>query len=347
MSSLMKSLTLRLTGAAFAAALLAPAARAQVVLSEIAFTTNAQWIEVHNAGTKDVDLSNWSIYHAASSTPGTHWYPFPAQTTIKPGAYLRVHWLAPLQANTPTDIYTGQSIHHFLFGLSAVALDPTRGALALYNTQNNSLMNNPASIQDWVSWGTTGFARESLAITAKRWTSGSFAPASTGNPLPSLAYDYTTVGKPSSAREWILDSSPTPGRDNVGNASVTVIGRPCQQSSNPSFAAALVTTGLPIKGNENFAMGIDRKLNAGEIAVQILAFSPDAMGSISFYGCPIYANIMTAFYTSIVPAVGGRAEVNYGKLGVSGVKFSSVWAVIDPNRGLLTMTNALELRFGD
>ena len=347
MSSLMKSLTLRLTGAAFAAALLVPAARAQVVLSEVDFTTNAQWIELHNAGTQDVDLTGWSLYHAASSTPGTHWYPMPAQTILKSGAYLRVHWLAALQPNTATDIYTGQSIYHFLFGLSAVPLDATRGALALYNTQNNALMNTPASIQDWVSWGTTGFAREGLAVQAQRWTQGSFAPAATGNPLPSLAYDYTTVGQPSSAREWFLDSTPTPGGDNVGNASVKIVGQACEQTSNPSFKAALEANGVPANGNRNFTIGIDRDLNAGEVAVQLLTVSSDPQGLISFYGCPIYANILTTFYTDVVSPVGGRAEVNYGQFDLKGIQFSSVWAVIDLNRGLLTMTNALEMRFGD
>jgi hypothetical protein len=342
-------LSLRLAGAALATGLLIPAARAQVVLSEVNFTTNAQWIEIHNAGTSDVDLTGWSLYQATNSTPGNYWYPMPAQTILQSGAYLRVHWLAPLQANTPTDIYTGQSIYHFLFGLSAETLDPTRGALALFNTQSNALMNTPAAMVDWVNWGTTGFVREGIAVSAGLWTDGSFAPAVTGaNPLPTLANDYRAVGGRASSLNWFLDTTPTPGQDNIGNATVTSIGSPCSQTQRPGFEARLVSFGVPASGNLGFKIGIDRDLNAGEIAVQLLTVGADPSGSIlpPIFDCPIYGDLSSLFFNNvIVPDAAGRAEVNYGQFNLTGVQFVSTWAVIDANRGWLTMTNALQMTF--
>lgn len=335
--------------AVFAAALFVPAAKAQVVISEIQFATGGQWIELQNRGSTAVDLTGWSIYHATSGVPGTHWYGLPAQTVLGAGAFLRVHWLAQLQPNTKTDIYTGTSNFHFLFGLYAVELDATRGALGLFDTQLNSQMNTASSIRDWVSWGTTGFAREGLAVQNGRWTQGSFAPAATGAPLPTLSYDYRADGVPSSALNWFLDGSPTPNAPNFGKAAVTTIGTACPQPTRPGFAASLVAHGVPADGNQNFSIGLDRLLGSGEFYVNLLMLQPDPQGVFSFYDCPVYADVLTTFFVSTIVPPNGVAEINFGQFfnQARGAKFTAVWAVIDFNRGWLTMTNALEMQFDD
>ena len=74
---------------------------AQVVINEVNFTKNAQWIEFFNMGTTTTSLGNWSIYQA-TKTPNRfndYWWPFPISTQIKAGAYLRVNWGAAIQAN--------------------------------------------------------------------------------------------------------------------------------------------------------------------------------------------------------------------------------------------------------
>ncbi len=337
--------TLGIAAFALSLGLCAPALKAQVVISEIDFTKNAQWIELYNMGTKDVDVSAWSIYQANSVKPGEHWWGFPKNTFLKAGKFLRVHWLAKVQTTTATDIYTGDTVYHFLFGLFAKSLDPSRGALALMNTQANSKMNAATSIVDWVSWGTTGFKREDLAIFAKEWTKNSFAPAASGSPLPSLAYDYTLPGAAGHGGQWFLDSSPTPGANNIGNAFAKSFGSACTAGLKPS--AKLVASGVPASGNSSFSIGIDRKIAASEISLQVLSVKEDPKTTFKFFGCPLYLDIFTVFYAAPVPAVAGKAEVNYGVFKLENVSFYSQWAVFDLTKGQATMTNGLHLRFGN
>src|SRR5688572_24630196 len=138
------------------AALLAGTAPAQVLLSEINFVPqNAgddQWIELTNTSNAQVDLTTWSLYQATNTfgMPNNYWFGFPPGTRIPAGGYLRVHWRAAIPTTPPpaTDVYTGNTVYHFLFGYAAEALAPASGALALFNSQQNIHMNDPAFLQD-------------------------------------------------------------------------------------------------------------------------------------------------------------------------------------------------------
>lgn len=328
---------------ALALALSAVEVRAQVVLSEINFTKNAQWIELRNMESTDVEISAWSIYHADSNKPGEHWFGFPKSTFIKANGYMRVHWLKPVQANTATDIYTGDTLFHFLFGLFAKELDGSRGAIAIFNTQSNAKMNTATALVDWVSWGTTGFKREDIAIAGKLWTANSFAPAASGSPLPSLAYDYRLPNSPGSGDQWFLDGSPTPGGNNIGNASVNSFGATCTTGLKP--IANLVTNGMPAKGNKSFAVEIDRDLFSTEIGIQVLATKPDPKSTFTFFGCGLHLDVFTIFAALPVVPVNQRASVNFGQFNLLGVNFYTQWAVLDAKQGLLTLTNGLQIQF--
>ena len=77
-------------------ALLADTAVAQdVILSELGRDANGSWIELHNRGATNADISPWSIYLATSTAnmPRTYWWGFRPNTVIAPGGYLLVRWL--------------------------------------------------------------------------------------------------------------------------------------------------------------------------------------------------------------------------------------------------------------
>ena len=132
-----------LPAVAAALALAAPSATAQtlqVVINEVNFTKSAQWIELYNPTASNVKLGGWSIYHATTTANrfGDYWWGFPANSEIKAGDYVRIHWGALIQ--TPTDkrnIYTGHTNWHFLFGHGFEAFDMTQGAIAICTTQDN------------------------------------------------------------------------------------------------------------------------------------------------------------------------------------------------------------------
>ncbi|GEM_PF-3390993 len=325
--------------------------RSQVVISEIEFTprgTEGQWIEIYNAGTKSVPLETWSIYQATltANKPQNYWWGFPKGTTIAPKAFLRIHWLEKIQPSTKTDIYTGNTVFHFLFGLFAERLDPNRGALALYSTKVNTNMNTPSFIQDWVSWGTSGFKRESLAVTNNRWVAKSFAPIPSGKPVPSLAYDMTSLGKAHSGREWFLDSTPTPGRDNVGGAFAKPYGSDCK--GGLAKLARLEASGIPAPGNKGFYLGIDRALAATEFAFWIIGAKPGD-GTFKIAGCSYWLDPLAFQFIDLAPKQGTVARLTFGAIPdkvLAGLHLYTTWTVIEVSAGKLGFTKGYDLQFG-
>jgi hypothetical protein len=338
-------------GLAAALALLAPVAASQVVISEIEFTPRSaegQWIEIVNLGTTTVELTGWSLYLATAtpSQPQNYWFGFPSGTSLASGKLLRVHWLAPVKASTATDIYTGNTVLHFLFGLFAEPLDPTRGALALMNTQLNNQVNDPKAILDWVSWGTTGFKRESNAISNGRWAAGTFAPPAVGTPTPTLAYSYVNSAGVHSGSDWMRDTTPTPGVENLGGAAATSYGTDCRLWLTAPIR--LVATGVPLHGNLDFALAIDRDLLPDEAAVVAL-WGAHGDGSIKFLSCPIWLDLATLLPPVLVPKTGTKAKLPLAGVPqdtVAGLTLSWQWVVIDFANNRLGLTQGMDTKFG-
>ncbi len=246
-----------------------------VVLHEVRADANGRWIEVHNRGVNAVDLSGWSLHHA-TRTPGwpqNYWWPFPFGTTIAAGGYLRVHWYQPVPAvPTPGELYTGDTPWHFSFGLGAEQLSGSGGALALLDSQDNSMMNTASVIRDWVSWGGGGYTREPLAVQAGRWATGRFAPAITEG--ASLARNTPQIGALASPElEWFVDGSPTPLAANISGAVVASHGEACTPPGHRLFGLpTLRATALPMIGNASFGYAIDNTTGVfGEVAVFVFA----------------------------------------------------------------------------
>lgn len=241
-------------------AMAAPASAQDVLISEIHATGNDRWIELHNRGQWTVDLSSWSLYQATrtSGMPQHYWWGFAPGTTLASGAFLRVHWNRAAAGQVlPGEYYTGASPYGFLFGLGGEHLDGTRGALGLLSSQASNLMNSAAVVEDWVSWGEHGFARESLAEQAGVWNSGHHCP-----PIPagtSLARDVAAVGAMASRDlEWFVDPTPTPNGSNVTGSAVFRYGTNCAVTGHHLMGApTLRVRTQPLLGNSAFGYSID------------------------------------------------------------------------------------------
>lgn len=321
-----------------------------VVLSEIEF--QGQWIEIVNLGQKEADLGEWSLYLATQTpnTPQNYWWGFPRGTKLQPGAFVRVHWLAKIQQSTATDIYTGDTLFHFLFGLFAESLDPNRGALALFSTQANNQMNDRSKIMDWVSWGTTGFKRENLAVDNGRWKAGTTAPAATGTPLPSIAYDYSAPAGVHEGSDWFRDSTPSPGKDNVGGASAALYGTAC--TFGTAQLAQQVLNSKPYHGNLDFYLGIGRDLSAQEFP--LILFGARGDGSFKFFDCPYWLSLQLSPIVVPVAKQGTTARFSFTGIDpdfIAGLQIASIWIVFEADAQLqkitgLAFTQGAEFKFG-
>ena len=242
-----------------------------ILLSEVRADVGGCWIELQNNGTTPVDLSQWSL-HYATFTPGmpqSYWWAFPNGTTLQPSAFLRVNWYQTGPGGaTPGQLWTGTSPYGFLFGLGGEPLHSARGALGLLNSQNNTLMNTPSIVVDWLSWGDHGTPREWMAIQQGLWAADRQTPAIPAG--SSLARDpelLTTAAFPD--LQWFLDNSPTPNGPNVTGASVQNYGTPCALPGNHLLGQpTLTTTALPLLGSTSFGYTIGNTTGIyGEFAV--------------------------------------------------------------------------------
>lgn len=244
------------------------AAQSNVVISEINFSQQPgsmenQWIELYNRSGNPVDVSSWSVYHATKTPfqPGAYWWPFPANTSIPANSFLRIHWREPIPTSgqpASGQLFTGATVFHFLFGAGSEPLSAASGAIGLFQTQNNLLMNTAASIVDWVSWGETGFHREDLAIQNLRWTAGASAPSPTNR--ESLAVALSLVGLPTPASAWFRDDSPTPSAPNAAGAGlVSSFGAATDLSGGQLVQTpTLNATNSPtVAGNRDLVLSVD------------------------------------------------------------------------------------------
>ena len=261
---------------------------AQVFINEVEFDPADQWIELYNSGTETVDIGGWSIYHA-TMTPfrtGTYWWALPNGTQLFPDSYLRVHWGEPIDPTAPPfELYTGDSHWNFLFGHGYETLNPDGGALALCTTQDNFLVNNANIFHDWLQWGETGFARESIAVNNQPdslWTSGTFLPKT--DFIASLIRIDSLDSNPPPLSAYALDSSPTPNGPNTDGMSTSTMGTSCGLGSSP--AITLTAEGSPFFGNADFAIRINNTQGPTFAELAVLVLSLDgATASYPGIGC--------------------------------------------------------------
>lgn len=283
-----------------------------VLVNEVRADLGGRWIELHNRGATPVDLSTWSL-HYCSRTPGmaqTYWWPFPSGTVLAANGYLRVNWYQ-VGVNVPgaSELWTGTSPYGFLFGLGGEQLSGTRGALALFRSQQNLQMNTAAMIADWVSWGEHDFPREALAVSEGLWTSGRHCPA-----LPagsSMARDAASIGVAQyTDLQWFFDSTPTPLLPNVTGAVVAAHGQPCTFPGHHLLGApTLSAISLPLLGNSGFALTVGNTTGVlGEYV--LIAFSaeaaapgaPPVLPPISGVTCQQAIDIAQLITTRVMPS---------------------------------------------
>jgi hypothetical protein len=291
-----------------AVALIAAALPSQVLISEINFTpkdeNDDQWLEIVNLGNDKVDLTTWSVYQTTKTAgmPNNYWFAFPPGTEIAGKAFLRLHWKAPVKPSTATDIWTGDTVFHFLFGYGAESISKVSGAFALLSTQENVQMNSPGVYQDWITWGDSGFKRENVAIAAGRWLANSFIASPVAE--DSLALDVAKQAEPTPPSAYFRDSSPTPGADNTAGADVAAYGNSCSNGSLP--APSLGVLSVPAIGNRDFGLLV-RNTTANEQGILLLSLSQGT--GIPILGCPLWVGVPEPIVTAPIAIQQGDTRV--------------------------------------
>ncbi len=291
--------------------------RCQLAISEVnlvpANPAASRWIEVHNLGSTDVDLSNWGIYHASKSTssPGTSWWAFPEGASLRAGAYLRVHWFAEIQPHTQTDYFTGKSILNFLFSLGGEELNPDRGALALLSDRSGLGTTLGSSYEDWISWGEDGYPREDLALSNGRWQAGEFVPplSAPGSIALNLEQRYEDDFT-ASATAFFHDASPTPLRSNHEDVQVSdPIGWSCAIGSPNSPKLELIS--IPTGGNRDFGFRVRGSSGTASNQLVMIMLSSQLGDGLPIPGileCPVWIDYQVPPRIFALPSQGAGAS---------------------------------------
>lgn len=156
------------------------AAKKDVVFNEIKYQGNKDLIEIFNRGNQEADISEYWL-------------------CLGPGAYQKIGDLTPESGSTtiPAGGYLVVSYN----------LPDDKGGLGLYST--NAFTNSEA-IVDFVQYGDSGSARESIAASAGIWTAGDFVPV-VKNADNSIIYD----GEGNGVMNWSETTQVTFGEKNV------------------------------------------------------------------------------------------------------------------------------------
>jgi hypothetical protein len=340
--------------AALAATLPAPAP-AQVVISEISFTTSpTPWIELVNLSAATAQLTGWSLYQSTKTAglPQNYWFPFPAGTAIASGQFLRVHWLRPIDpGNTdPQELDTGSSVHNVLFGYPAEQLTGSAGAVALFNTQNSNNMNNGAAIVDWVSWGSSGFKREDLAVQRGLWETGAFV--SPAIPQQALALIYDNHVEPTKPDRFFHDDSPTPLQANHAFARSELYGTSC--SIGAGNVPQMEMLSVPVPGNRDWTLRVHGFGSTPPVdQVMFLIGFPDKQG-LQWPGIPRCSLWLTATLPVLAwaqePIRDGEARLNFSFPPDASLAAFAIQGFAFPQQNLsgsdLALTNACSLTVG-
>ncbi|NND70633.1 MAG: T9SS type A sorting domain-containing protein [Rhodothermales bacterium] len=160
---------------------------AQIRINEVSvdfdFGGQTEWVELYNEGSSAVDVSSWylcnfpaypQIGNAAETTV------LSGNTTIQPGEYLVLSFAALITSDAEVGVYT-----------------------------TNSNFADPASMVDYMEYGTAGHTRSSVGVSAGVWTAGntvSLAPA---------GKTYSWFGGGSQQFDDWGPGEPSPGSANV------------------------------------------------------------------------------------------------------------------------------------
>lgn len=192
-------------------ALAAPAdSSAQVVISEVGydvlFAGETKWVELHNTGTSEVDVSSlilchWPVYSRLDQAGLLS-----GSLDLQPGAYVVLSW-------------------------SAIGVGD--GEIGLYVDDS---FESPSSMIDYMEYGSSGHVRSSVATSAGLWAAGQQVPAANAgetlavvNPSGSFAAKWASVtptpgaanipvsvdGEPAVDQPWIGTAYPNPATDIV------------------------------------------------------------------------------------------------------------------------------------
>lgn len=189
-----------------------PTGEASVVLNEVAYLEGS--VEIFNNGDVNVNLNDYFL-------------------CLGPGTYRRV---GDLETEGNVDLAPGE------FLVITYDMPNNEGGLGLYI--NNSDFTDASTLSDFVQWGTSGTARENVAVEAGIWTAGDFV-AVIGSANNSIAFD----GEGNAASDWSETTTPSLGAENIFNA-------PAQNASIILNEVAYLNDSVELYNNGDVAVDV-------------------------------------------------------------------------------------------
>ncbi|MCK4554462.1 lamin tail domain-containing protein, partial [Candidatus Parcubacteria bacterium] len=178
------------------------AADRDIVINEILYNTSSgnSWIEIYNASSTAINISEWRLIVFATSSAQTYMVPaghFDNFGNLAAGSFVVVHWNSS-GTDTATDLYGNMGVDMSVYG-------------------GDITLDDGSYIYDYIQFGGSGKGGEAAAVSAGKWTTGDYIYNSNYN--ESIARQGTAGDDYNSSVDWMYMSSPTQGYPNIGGDS--------------------------------------------------------------------------------------------------------------------------------
>ena len=162
-------------------------ARTTVVINELSYAGDADWVEFYNPTEETIDITNYFV-------------------CLGPGRYAEVAALNVIEGET---ILEGGSFVTLDLSNSDTPFELPNENAALSIYSSNADYTSAENMVDFVQYGAGEQGREDVAVAAGLWTAGDFVPA-VASADNAIAYSGTGLG----VESWSETTTPTPNAEN-------------------------------------------------------------------------------------------------------------------------------------
>lgn len=175
-----------------------------IVFAEVKLKTDGlHVVSLKNLGSAAVDVNEWVVGYQAPGLDVTYLRVSSGSLSVPAGAAISLYANATGSASLATEWYPFKQANLGGSGNTKFGIQSAGGALAIFKgADDDDELQKAANLVDYVQWGaapTTAYFGQTLAVTAKLWATGTYAPVG----VAGKELDTVTVGATGSAN-WIL-----------------------------------------------------------------------------------------------------------------------------------------------
>ena len=179
------------------------AADRDIVINEVLYNTSSgnSWIEIYNASSTAINISEWRLIVFATSSAQTYMVPAghgASNGNLAAGSFIVVHWNSSESPDTDTNLYADMGVDMSVYG-------------------GDITLDDGSYIYDYIQFGGSGKGGEANAVAVGKWSTGDYIYNSNYN--ESIARQGTAGDDYNSSIDWMYMSSPTQGYPNTGGDS--------------------------------------------------------------------------------------------------------------------------------